>query len=100
MIPTSLHPGFLCALHEFAKSQSDDPRLRGCGRKIRRGATSRSSATICYGCLFVCSTNTPFAVTMPSEPHGYTKFPAYAVFNRGCNLSAAARKVRRQGVSK
>lgn len=54
-------------------------------------ATSPSSATIRHGCLFVYSPNTPFDVTEPSNPRGYTKFRAYAVLNFAGDLSATAK---------
>ena len=56
--------------------------------------TSACSATVRDGCLFVYSTNTPFDVTEPGEPHGYTRFRAYAVLDHGGDLSAAARHLR------
>lgn len=57
-------------------------------------ATSASSATVRNGCLFVYSPNTAFAVTEAADPHGYTKFRAYAVLNHAGDLSAAARSLR------
>lgn len=57
-------------------------------------ATSASSATIRHGCLFVYSPNTPFEVTAPDDPHGYTLFRAYAVLEHGGDLAAAARAAR------
>ncbi|MGH3633419.1 MAG: bifunctional DNA primase/polymerase [Mycobacterium sp.] len=57
-------------------------------------ATSPSSASIRHGCLFVYSTNTEFDITEPSNPHGYTKFRAFAVLNHGGDLGAAARYLR------
>ena len=57
-------------------------------------ATSSCSATIRNGCLFVYSTNTVFDVTEPGNPHGYTKFRAFAVLDHGGNMSAAARALR------
>lgn len=58
-------------------------------------ATSASSATIRHGCLFVYSPNTPFDVTEPSNPCGYTKFRAQALLSHGGNLSATAQSVRK-----
>ena len=55
------------------------------------GATGESSATIEHGLLFVYSTSTAFTPTYPQEPHGYTKFRAWATLNHGGDLSAAAR---------
>jgi AAA domain/Bifunctional DNA primase/polymerase, N-terminal len=57
-------------------------------------ATNPYSATIRHGCLFVYSPNTPFEETAPSEPHGYTRFHAYAVLDHDGDLSAAARAAR------
>ncbi len=57
-------------------------------------ATSPASATIRHDCLFVYSPNTPFTQTTPGDPHGYTRFRAYAVLNHGGDLSAAARAAR------
>jgi hypothetical protein len=45
-------------------------------------ATAPHSATICYGQLFVYSTNTPFEPTESGNPHGYTKFRAFGVLNQ------------------
>ena len=57
-------------------------------------ATSAFSATIRHGCLFVYSPNTPFEVTTPSEPHGYTLFRAWAVLDHQGDMTAAARAAR------
>jgi hypothetical protein len=54
-------------------------------------ATAAHSATIKHGCLFVYSTNTPFETTGATDPHGYTKFRAYAMLNHGGDMSGAAR---------
>jgi len=54
-------------------------------------ATSAWSATIRHGLLFVYSPNTDFDVTEQSDPHGYTRFKAYAVLEHGGDMSAAAR---------
>lgn len=56
---------------------------------------SAHSATIRYGCLFVYSPNTPFEVTYPEEPHGYTLFRAHAVLEHGGDLGAAGREARK-----
>jgi hypothetical protein len=72
---------------EFLGGNSEDDG----GRWRHPDATSPSSATTRYGCLFVYSTNTPFDVTSPQDPNGYTKFRAYAVLNHDGDLSAAAR---------
>ena len=34
---------------------------------------------------------------MPGEPHGYSKFAAYAVLDHGGDMSAAAKTLRRKG---
>jgi hypothetical protein len=67
-----------------------DPDEDG-SRWLHPAATSSCSATIRHGCLFVYSTNTPFEPTEAGNPHGYTKFRAYAVLNHRGDLSAAAR---------
>jgi Bifunctional DNA primase/polymerase, N-terminal len=54
-------------------------------------ASHATSATIRHGLLFVYSTGTPFEVTEPSSPRGYTKFRAYAVLEHRGDLRAAAR---------
>ena len=56
-------------------------------------ATADSSATIRHGCLFVYSNNTEFEQTAADDPHGYTRFRAYAVLDHGDDMSAAARAV-------
>ena len=60
---------------------------------LHPAATSACSATIRHGCLFVYSTNTPFEVTEKSDPHGYTRFRAYAVLEHAGDMRAAARAV-------
>jgi hypothetical protein len=57
-------------------------------------ATAESSASIRHGCLFSYSTNLPFVPTGHNDPHGYTKFHAYAVLEHGGDLSEAARHIR------
>ena len=57
-------------------------------------ATSVQSATIKNGCLFVYTPNTDFEPTEEGDPHGYTRFRAYAVLEHGGDLSAAAREAR------
>lgn len=56
--------------------------------------TSKCSATVRNGCLFVWSTSTVFTVSEPGNPKGYTKFRAYALLNHNGDLSAAARSLR------
>lgn len=58
-------------------------------------ATGAHSATIRHGCLFVYTPNTPFDVTYPDDPHGYTLFRAMAVLDHAGDLSAAGRVARR-----
>lgn len=60
--------------------------------------TSNCSATVSSdGRLYVYSTSTPFEVTEPGSPRGYSRFDAYAVLNFGGDASAAARALRRAG---
>lgn len=54
-------------------------------------ATADKSATITHGCLFVYSPNTGFEVTEVGNPHGYTRFAAYAVLAHDGNQSTAAK---------
>ncbi len=55
---------------------------------------SAHSATIRHGCLFVYSPNTPFEVTYPDDPHGYTPYHALAVLEHGGDMKAAGRAAR------
>lgn len=57
-------------------------------------ATAPSSATIRHGLLFAYTTSTAFTPTTATDPHGYTRFAAYAVLDHGGDLSAAARAIR------
>jgi putative DNA primase/helicase len=57
-------------------------------------ATNEDSASIRHGCLFIYSPNTPFEMTVPGEPHGYTRFAAWSVLAHDGNQSAAARAAR------
>jgi hypothetical protein len=59
------------------------------------GATNPKSATIRHGLLFVYSQATPFQPTEPGQPHGYSKFRAYAVLEHGGDQRAAAQALRR-----
>jgi bifunctional DNA primase/polymerase-like protein len=59
-------------------------------------ATSAQSATVTHGCLFVYSPNTPFEVTMPGFPRGYTRLRAYATLEHDGDLSAASRWLWRE----
>lgn len=58
-------------------------------------ATAESSASIRHGCLFSYSTNLPFETTGSGDPHGYTKFHAYAILRHGGDLAEAASTIRR-----
>ena len=70
-----------------------DPDADG-ARWLHPTATSSCSATVRHGCLFVYSPNTPFDVTEPSNPKGYTKFRAYAVLEHSGDMTAAARALK------
>ncbi len=61
---------------------------------LHPAATSKCSATVRYGCLFVWSPNTPFDQSASGDPHGYKPFRAYAVLNHNGDLKAAARALR------
>lgn len=76
---------------------SHDPEADG-ARWRHPTATAAWSATIRHGCLFVYSTNTPFDVTEPGNPKGYTRFRAYAVLEHAGDLKAAARALSGKGV--
>lgn len=58
-------------------------------------ATSAFSATIRHNCLFIYSPNTPFQVTTPGDPHGYTLFAAWALLEHAGNQREAARHARK-----
>jgi len=75
-----------------------DPDADG-SRWLHPNATSSQSATVRYGCLFVYSTNTQFDTTLPADPHGYTRFRAYAVLNHEGDLSAAAHAISRRAAA-
>jgi hypothetical protein len=64
---------------------------------LHPNATSAVSATVRHGCLFVYSTNTPFEPTTAGDPHGYTRFRAWAVLTHGGDLSAAAKALATTG---
>lgn len=67
----------------------------GDGARWRHPAATNSlSATIRHGCLFVYSTGTPFEATGAGDPHGITKFRAYAVLNHNGDMGAGARHLR------
>jgi len=58
-------------------------------------ASNAISASVRFGCLFVYSPNTPFEVTAPGDPHGYTRFAAFALLEHGDDASEAASVIRR-----
>lgn len=57
-------------------------------------ATSAYSATIRHRCLFVYSPNTPFEVTEPGQPRGYTPFAAFTLLDHDGDGEAAGRAAR------
>jgi hypothetical protein len=57
--------------------------------------TSKCSATISGGRLYVYTPNTPFDQTTAGDPHGYDRFDAYALLNHNGNASAAAKALRK-----
>jgi len=59
-------------------------------------ATQSHSASVRHGCLFVYSPNTVFVETEPDEPHGYTRFAAWALLEHGGDQRDAARAARTQ----
>jgi hypothetical protein len=73
-----------------------DPDEDG-ARWLHPAATSPCSATVSNGCLFVYSTNTSFEPTTASDPHGYTRFRAYAELNFGGDMKAAAAAIKGGG---
>ena len=70
-----------------------DPEADG-ARWVHPTATSKWSATIKHGCLFVYSPNTDFDVTESGSPKGYTKFRAFAVLDYKGDLRAAAKALQ------
>ncbi len=75
--------------HDWSCADQDGERD---GARWRHAEASHAtSATIRHGMLFVYSTGTPFEVTEPGSPHGYTKFRAYAVLEHDGDLRAAAK---------
>jgi Bifunctional DNA primase/polymerase, N-terminal len=74
-----------------------DPTPDADGARWRHpGASNPKSATIRHGLLFVYSQATPFQPTTPGDPHGYTRFRAWAVLNHHGDLAAAARALQHQ----
>ncbi len=57
-------------------------------------ATSKVSATVLHGLLFVYSPNTLLPVTEPGNPHGLTKFRAWALLTERTLPEAAREAVR------
>lgn len=57
------------------------------------GRSTKRSATVRHGTLFVWSTSTPFEPSNAGDPSGYTKFHAYAVLNHNGDRKAAAREL-------
>jgi len=70
-----------------------DPDADG-ARWLHPAATSACSATVRNGCLFVWSTSTVFDISEPGNPHGYTRFRAFALLDHGGDMSAAARALK------
>jgi hypothetical protein len=65
------------------------------GSKWRHpNASAASSASIRHGCLFIYSPNTDFDVTEDGDPHGITRFRAWAILEHGGDMSAAASEAR------
>lgn len=62
-------------------------------RWLHPAATSDTSATIKHGLLFAYTPNTVFEVTGAEDPHGHTKFKAFALLTHRGDQSAAARAV-------
>ncbi len=57
-------------------------------------ATAAISATVRHDLLFVYSSNTPLEATGAGDPHGYTRFRAWAALEHDGDLRAAARAAR------
>lgn len=60
-------------------------------------ATSRCSATVRGGRLYVWSPNTPFQPSGPGEPRGYSRAEALAVLDHGGDLRTLVAAVRTTG---
>jgi hypothetical protein len=74
-----------------------DPDPDADGARWRHpGASNPKSATVRHGLLFVYSQATPFTPTEPGNPHGYTRFRAYALLDHAGDRPAAARALRAQ----
>jgi Bifunctional DNA primase/polymerase, N-terminal len=64
---------------------------------LHPAATSECSATVTHGCLFVWSTSTVFEPSTAGDPHGYTRFRAYAELSHDGDMKAAARSFKEKG---
>ena len=74
--------------HDWTVCQGDGEQV---GSFWRHPAVTNSySASIKYGLLFVHSTSTAFGPTSPGDPHGYTRFRAFALLDWANDLSTAA----------
>lgn len=60
-------------------------------------ATSRVSATVRHGCLFVYTPNTPLPQTAAGDPRGVTRFRAHVLLNHAGDYQAAARDLAERG---
>jgi hypothetical protein len=90
---------WFCATHSWAEILAGWTLVAGDGETDGSGwrhpaATSKLSATIKHGCLFVYSTNTALEPTGAGDPHGYTKFRAWATLEHHGDLHAAAHAAR------
>ena len=75
-----------------------DPDADG-ARWLHPAATSKLSATVRHGCLFVYTTSTVLPVTEAGNPKGLTRFRAYAYLNHGGDMSAAAKALLVNGTN-
>jgi putative DNA primase/helicase len=75
---------------------SRDPEAEG-ACWLRPGHTSKRSASIRGGRLYVFSPNTPFEVTETGDPKGHSKFDAYAVLDHGGDTKAAITSLKPKG---
>lgn len=65
------------------------------GSKWRHpNASAESSASIRHGCLFVYTDNTDFDQTEEGDPHGITRFRAWAILEHDGDLTRAASVAR------
>jgi hypothetical protein len=75
-----------------------DPDADG-ARWLHPAATSKLSATVRHGCLFVYTTSTVLPITEAGNPKGLTRFRAHAYLNHGGDLSAAAKALLVNGTN-